>query len=259
MNGTAQFPVRPEWMFEVRSVCQAFDCLAFQADRPQFELALRWLGEALPAARTLQETDALKDRLKICTFETGTAFHQAYHRHPPHRPCPGSPVEAALHAWGKPDNDPRETLRHWTTVFLSAFDSTHTSTPAERAAAILRARFTDPPGLRALAIESGCTTSGLTRGFKARYGISCGEYGIRHRLRWFIDAVRTPGSNAGRLAEQAGYGSYHNLVDALRGRTALTPREVCRLTDNDVRELVDTKLSLSVSGGAQPRTPPTAS
>jgi AraC-like DNA-binding protein len=246
MDRTAEFPVRPEWMYEVRSACQAFECLVFQADRPQFEVALRRLCETTPAARTLQEADALKDRLKICTFDAGTAFHQEYHRHPPRRLCLGSAVEAALRAWCRHDDDPRVTLSHWTTVFLSTFDATHPSTPAERAAAVLRARFTSPPDLDTLALETGCFRSGLTRGFKQRYGISSREYLTRYRLRWFIEAVRKPGSNAGRLAEEAGYGSYHNLVDALRQRTSLTPREVCRLTDDEARELGDTKLALCV-------------
>jgi hypothetical protein len=78
------------------------------------------------------------------------------------------------------------------------------------------------------------------------------EYVIRQRLRWFIDGVRQPGSKAGRLAEGAGYACYHNLIKALRKRTALTPREVRRLTCNEVRELVDTKLALSGTGA--PRT-----
>jgi AraC-like DNA-binding protein len=101
------------------------------------------------------------------------------------------------------------------------------------------------PSLDTLAIESGSSKSGLTRGFKKRYGISCGEYRIRQSLRWFVDEVRNPGSNAGQLAEQSGYSRYHNLVDALRQRTALTPREVRELSESDARDLVDEKLPLS--------------
>ena len=74
--------------------------------------------------------------------------------------------------------------------------------------------------------------------------MSPGEYLTRLRLRRFVDEMRKPGATAGQLAERVGYSSYHNLLEAFRGRTGLRPSDVRALSDNDVRELVDVKLSL---------------
>ena len=74
--------------------------------------------------------------------------------------------------------------------------------------------------------------------------MSPGEYLTRLRLRRFVDEMRKPGANAGRLAEQIGYTSYHNLLEAFRGRTGFRPSDVRGLSDNGVRELVDVKLAL---------------
>jgi AraC-like DNA-binding protein len=244
MEKIAERPIRTEWMFEVRSACQSFHCTACHADRAQFESALKWLWESAPAPESLQEAEALKDRLEMCAIEAGTAFHHAYHARSPHAHCVGSPVEATLHFWAAYHIDPRVMLRRWSEAFLSAFDTTHPSSAAERAAAILRARFRTALDLDALATDTGACRSALTRHFRACYGMSCGEYLTRVKLRWFIDEVRKPGSNAGRLAEEAGYNRYHNLLDALRRRTGLTPAEVLHLPDNEVRELFELKLRL---------------
>jgi AraC-like DNA-binding protein len=244
LEARTEFPVRPEWMYQVRSACQLLQCRVWQADRPQFEDALGWLSEAVPSAISPQETEALKDFLKIGAVEAARVFHRAYHEQHACQACVASPVEAVLHVWAGHHADPRVLFKRWTEAFLSAFDATHPLSPTERAAAILRVRFRNPPALNALAIETGSCRSGLTRGFRQRYGISCGEYVTRVRLRWFIDEVRKPSPNAGRLAEEAGYNRYHNLLDALRRTTGLTPGEVRQLVDNDVRDLFELKLGL---------------
>jgi AraC-like DNA-binding protein len=99
--------------------------------------------------------------------------------------------------------------------------------------------------LDALAGEVGASRSMLTRRFRRQYGISCFEYLTRVRLRWFVNEVREPGANAGRLAQQAGYQRYHNLLDALRRRTGLTPREARRLPHHEACALLDGQLALA--------------
>jgi AraC-like DNA-binding protein len=244
MEANRAFPVRPDWMFEVRSHCQSFNCLALHADRAELETALTWLAHSAPAAESIQEADALKDRLKDCAIDAGVRFHQEYHRRAMHRQCRGSAVESAMHIWSHHQSDPRVTLQRWIPEFLTAFDATHPSSPAERAAAVLRSTFRNPSSLNALAIEVGASRSGLTRDFQRRYGIPSGEYSTRVRLRWFIEELCTTSASAASIAREAGYDSYHNLVDALRRRTGLTPNEIRGLSHDEVRELISAKLAL---------------
>jgi AraC-like DNA-binding protein len=231
-------------MFEVRTTCQSFYCQAMHADRAEFEAALTWLVRSIPAAESIQEAAALTDRLKICTAEVGVGFHQQYHRRTSQVACAGSAVENAMHVWRQHHTDPRVTLQRWIEEFLLSFDATHPTPPAEKAASILRARFTDPPGLTALASAVGASRSRLVRDFRQRYRMSVGEYATRVRLHAFIEALRKPASSATRAAEGAGYGSYHNAVDALRRRTGFAPAAVRALKRDAVRELLDVTLTL---------------
>ena len=152
----AEFPVRAEWMYEVRSACQMLQCRVWQADRPQFEDALGWLPEAVPSAISSQETETLKDFLRIGAVEAARVFHKAYHEQHLHRQCPASPLEAVLDVWADHHADPRVVFKRWTKAFLSAFDETHPLSPTERAAAILRDRFRNPPTL-----GRACNRNGL--------------------------------------------------------------------------------------------------
>jgi hypothetical protein len=158
-------------MFEVRARCQSFYCLAMNAERVELEGALTSLARSMPAAQSIQEAAALTDRLKICTTEVGIGFHREYHRRRSQRPCEGSAVESAMHVWSQHHDDPRVMLQRWTGAFLESFDANHPASPAEKAASILRTRFSDPPGLNALASEVGASRSALVRDFRQHYRI----------------------------------------------------------------------------------------
>jgi len=244
MNAPVEPAIRPDWMFEVRSTCQTFYCKVTQADRYEFESALEWLGRTVPPSHSPQELDALVDRLKICTIEAAAHFHQAYHRQGPAKPCSWSAIEATISVWNSRESDARLTLRRWTDVFLSGFDMAHPPSPAEKAAGILRTSFCNSCALDDLALQTATSRSALARGFRRQYGFSRGEYLTRVRLRWFIAQIRGTDRNATCLAREAGYESYHNLVDALRLRTGLTPTEVRRLDRALVDELLHGPLAL---------------
>ena len=115
--------VRADWMFDVRSTCQTFYCLLVDANRTQLEAALMWLLNSVPDAVSIQEADALTDRLQISAIDAGTRFHQKYHQRSPDVPCTASPVEAAMHVWRDRGRDPRTILERWIGGFLTAFDA----------------------------------------------------------------------------------------------------------------------------------------
>ena len=243
MEDRGSFPIRPEWMFTVRSACQTFYCKAATPERWEMEAAFEWLRNAIPPAKSPQEVEALKDRLKICAVEAGTLFHRMYHGVEAMTVCTGSPVESAMRAWSH-WGSPEEVFLRWGECYLQAFDVTHPPSAAEKAAAVLRRSFRTPPSLDELAADSGVSRSGLIRDFRKRYGMSRGEYLTRVRLRWFIEAIRQTDASASQAAEDAGYSSYHNLLDALRSRTGLTPGQLRRLTDDQACEVVADRLPL---------------
>lgn len=70
----------------------------------------------------------------------------------------------------------------------------------------------------------------------------------RLRLRAFIDEVRRPAASAVRAAEDVGYASYHNLVEALRRRTGLSPTQVRALTQDALCDVLDVDLPLNRKG-----------
>ena len=101
----------------------------------------------------------------------------------------------------------------------------------------------------------GSSRSNLTRVFEKFYGVPCGEFVTRLRLRSFIEALRTPTASAGQLALDVGYGKYHNALNALRLRTGFKPSDIRRLHDNDLRELMDVKLGVSLRPARERRQP----
>jgi AraC-like DNA-binding protein len=241
----AESMIRHDWMFEVRSACQQFGCRTLHADVFDFGSAVDEIGGVLQEPISVQERDALRDLLKICAVDGAVACHRTYHMRVSDQRCVDSPLETTLPLWVRSDEDPRITWRRWGEAFVAAFHASHPSPPSHRAAAILRARFTKPPALQELAKLVLVSKTALTSDFRRRNGISAGEYLTRVRLRWFVEEIRKPGAtSASRLAERAGYSSYHNLLQALRRRTGLLPTQVRHLTPDQARELLDTKLFL---------------
>ncbi len=234
-----------EWTYAARTMCQTFGNRIFQPDRYELEDALEWLRLSLPIADTPQKTAVLRDLLQIGTYHAGAGLHLYYHRRISPRYCGSFPVETAMQVWSQRLDDPGLQLGRWTQAFLFAFDSRHPWPAAGRAAAILRKRFRDPPSLDELARGANASSRALTRGFLRQYGMSTREYLTRVRLHWAAAELRRPGSNAGRVADEAGYSSRHSLYDALRQRTGLTPGAIRRLGDSQARAVVDSALAIT--------------
>lgn len=243
MELNSKGPIRPEWMYEVRSIGQSFICRTWNSERTEFAEAFDWLCDAVPDAQSSQELDEMHSMLKLLAIEAARTFHSTYHSRFGGNRCRDFAVERTLDAWSAATLDPRGRLASWTMAFLSAFNGTHPPPPCERAAEILRRRFQSPPDLDRLAAEVGSSKSALIRAFKRCYGMPPGEYLTRVRLLWFTDAARGSSSSCGELAMDAGYSSYHNLSDALWSHTDLTPGQVRGLSE---AEFLDVRAKLAV-------------
>jgi AraC-like DNA-binding protein len=241
---TGQLPIRSEWIYQVRTARQVFYCKVLDADRFDFEGALIWLYDAAPAPTTPQESDTLKDQLKLSALEATLLFHEQHHRRSRQHDCRGAALETSFRVWRRHDDDPRTTYRSWIVSFLEAFDAGHPSSRVERAAQSLRVNFQRPFNLDALASEVGMSRSALTRAFRGVYGMTCGEYQARVRLRWFLERARAVTCPTERLAFDAGYATYHNLSDSLKRRTGLRPSAVRTLNEDQALALTRKQLSL---------------
>jgi hypothetical protein len=120
MGITAEVLIRADWVYQLRSACQSFHCRTLGSDRFDFERALTWLYDTAPTPATLQESEALRERLKMCGIEAALLFHREYHRGSS-EPCPGSPVEATWDVWMTTHHlDPRVTLSAGPSCFCAA-------------------------------------------------------------------------------------------------------------------------------------------
>jgi AraC-like DNA-binding protein len=240
----AGISIRPDWISDVNERGQEFLFRCGTGDREEFESALRRLSSDVPSYTSIVEREWLRERLAHSVVGQAATFHIRYHDVDRRAHCGWSPVERLIGVWDRQDQDPRDVLREWIDTFVTEFDAHHPLPISHRAAAIVRESFNAPPDLSQLAKLVGASRAGLTRAFRADYGMSIGQYVTRVRLRWVSTQLRLPGSNVKVIAGQAGYASRKSLYGALNQVTGLAPREVRALSDTDLETIAETKLCL---------------
>jgi AraC-like DNA-binding protein len=224
------------------------------ADRDQFEDALRQLATSVVAHASLVEREWLRALLAHTVVKQAAIFHLRYHENMRGPACDWSSVEGLMPVWDAQDVDPRDLLKQWIDAFVVEFDRRHPLSAGMRAAAILRQSFQSPPTLTHLARLVGMSRSSLTRAFRADYGMSVRQYVTRARLRSVAVVLRTPDSNIKSAAAHAGYASRKSLYSALEQMTRMRPDGFRRLHDRDVEEIFENKLSLRAIGYEESRT-----
>jgi AraC family transcriptional regulator len=87
----------------------------------------------------------------------------------------------------------------------------------------LRARIGDPVGLSELAAAVGVNAAHLARVFRARYGISVGEYSRRLRLDWAVAEIARDARPIAEIAAAAGFADQSHFTRLFRRRLGTTP------------------------------------
>ena len=87
----------------------------------------------------------------------------------------------------------------------------------------LRARIGDPVGLGELATAVGVNAAHLARVFRARYGISVGEYSRRLRLDWAAAEIVRDDRPIAEIATAAGFADQSHFTRLFRRRFGTTP------------------------------------
>ena len=99
---------------------------------------------------------------------------------------------------------------------------------------LLRARIRDRIGLAELAASVGVHPTHLARAFRARYGVSVGEYGRRLRLAWA--AAELAGSDAplATIAMEAGFSDQAHFTRLFKRQVGTTPARYREETQRNV-------------------------
>jgi AraC family transcriptional regulator len=87
----------------------------------------------------------------------------------------------------------------------------------------LRARIADPVGLSELATAVGVNATHLARVFRARYGISVGEYGRRLRLDWAAAEIARDDTPIAQIAAAAGFADQSHFTRLFKRHVGTTP------------------------------------
>ena len=87
----------------------------------------------------------------------------------------------------------------------------------------LRARIGDCIGLSELADEIGVHPTYLARAFRARHGVSVGEYGRRLRLAWAATELADSDTPVAMIAKQAGFADQSHFTRLFKQYIGTTP------------------------------------
>jgi AraC family transcriptional regulator len=88
---------------------------------------------------------------------------------------------------------------------------------------LLRARIGDRVSLGELAAVVGVHPAHLARAFRARYGVSVGEYGRRLRLEWATAEIARGDIPLAMIATQAGFADQSHFTRLFKLYVGMTP------------------------------------
>jgi AraC family transcriptional regulator len=116
-------------------------------------------------------------------------------------------------------------------------EACHAATPAGEAGAprwlrlardILHARYTEPPGLAAVADEVGVHPLHLARVFRVKYGCSVGEYVRRLRVEFACRELAGAGRPLVQIALEAGFSDQSQFCRTFKRHVGVTPSQFRR-------------------------------
>jgi len=102
---------------------------------------------------------------------------------------------------------------------------------------LLRARLGDCIGLTELADTVGVHPTHLARAFRARYGVSVGEYGRRLRLAWAAGELADGDTAVATIAMQAGFADQSHFTRVFRHYVGVTPARYRAETQRNARHV----------------------
>jgi AraC-like DNA-binding protein len=194
-----------------------------RADRPH--AVASWLRELRP--------DIGDDRLRLVLLDAAHAVAVACHRDEGTSACGCATVAwSSVAALTSSDSDPRIAFLQWLQSWLTQIDRDHPERPAERAAALIRARPDQRWSPGALSTRVGEPRRQLTRMFGRTFGVSISDYvhlvRIERAVRLVAEAAKIEA-----VAREVGYRSKKDFYAAMQRWAGVTPARLRAWTAGD--------------------------
>lgn len=146
--------------------------------------------------------------------------------------CHATAVDLLVALTRLDDADPRLAFWMWVERFVAHASAQHPPTPAQAAAALMRAQPSRGWTLRDLAHRVGVLQGHVSREFEKTFGLRPSEYVHLVRVAQVVPLFRTP-AKVDVIASDAGYRSKKDFYAALKRWTGLTPTELRGLRDDE--------------------------
>jgi methylphosphotriester-DNA--protein-cysteine methyltransferase len=230
---------RPSWLEDVVAHCQRFVGTAMRPpDDGVISIASNFLA-TLPDAATPAEDLALRALLFDVAARWGTRLHADAHRLSSKR-CEF--VDTQL--LGLFANDARcrakSTFLSWAREFDGELVRHHSRSPAQRAAAIVRAPGGEHATVAGLADRLDVPDRQLRRMFHQCFGLSLAEYIRQARLQRALELMLEVPGKVEPVALQVGYKSKKNFYRVFKLSIGMTPSAFLRLPHDRARDVLET-------------------
>jgi len=231
---------RTDWAYAVVTAAQRLVCDLFEAQREQFEAALRRFASSCPEAGTRVEALWLRNEIALTAERAAVHLHRSCSTclaHDRKQPARRPPVD-----WMDLRRSSRFLILAWLLSTLRIFDQTHDCALPIRAASILKRGRPSAHNLEAVASKLEIGPHTLVRRFEQRYGLSPAEYHRRVRARIGIRALRDGMLKVDAAARRAGFDSAASLYRVLHALVGLTPSDIRQLDETALIQLWDGQL-----------------
>jgi len=225
--GRPAVPVGKHWTFTLVSASQRFLCDA-ATPRESWEDALARLLRSVP-----EPHNPIEDLLLRSILARLVVIISRQHR----RRNAGmlQMAEAVADILLNDSVTPQQAFARWAQRLAS-----YPRTPKDLnlVSLIVRRSAFDTVNLTALAQEFGVRERAVRLAFTRAYGIPPRTYKRRTKVLCAIELLRNHTWDNETVAREAGFRSPKNLYGALRVDTGLTPRQIRRLSENDLQALL---------------------
>jgi len=229
--------VREEWMSQLVRECQIVSGVFVTADVQRLRSGIDAFIDALPDPATPLESHVMRLTLLDVAVRGGGTAHHRYHAAFPCR-CRFSASDLLDRHWRAAAGDPRAIFSRWADDYVTSLDRTHIVPLGARAVRALEAHSLTRLDVKRLASALRCSPTKLRHEFRAWTGMAPQRYHSALRAKAAVDRLRQSDLKIDVLAGDLGYRSKTNMYRALRTTCGLTPRQVRRLTTDEVALLL---------------------
>lgn len=197
-------PVRPHWLVDVIAQSQTIACRLHLINPDDLERLMKDFVHTLPGPSTQVERLVLRAILLDVAWQCGESIHARVHRTEAPS-CAFVPAAMLQYFWKAPAADPCAGFTRWVHAFSREFERSHPSTPASRAAKLIRDNFGRKWNVAVLAKAVHATPSQLRRHFVLDFGLPIREYQRAARIMAALHQL--PSGKIDAIATQVGTGA----------------------------------------------------